>query len=280
VAKVDLALQYAADLPAEELRALFELRTTALRTQMSAWHEQWREAEPHLVGLEALTFAHTALRLEVEIAYLLDKSFWHQVGSGNRLARSGSREAKRPCGHAQIAAGTKDAADRNGSRPATTFQVWPDDNCNESAPWRAKGRRRMNDAQHQPTFSDEKQIRGLFEQMLESWERGAAPYAECFAPDASYIVGTGMLQEGWQEIVDGHEIIFSGWARNSRLEGRIHGLRFLTEDVATITAYGHIVYKDHRSSGNNKRTIYTIIARKRDGRWQFVSYQNPPLLGH
>jgi uncharacterized protein (TIGR02246 family) len=138
----------------------------------------------------------------------------------------------------------------------------------------------MTDAHHQPTFSDEREIRALYAHMLESWERGAAPYAECFAPDASYIVGSGLLQDGWQEIVDGHEIIFSGWARNSRLEGRVHSLRFLTPDVVMITAYGHIVYKDHRSSDKNKRTIYTIIARRRDGRWQFVSYQNTPLLGH
>jgi DNA-binding PadR family transcriptional regulator len=90
VAKVDLALQYAADLPVEGLRTIFESRAAALRSQLSAWHEQWREAEPHLVGLEALTFAHTALRLEAEIAWhvqVLEKLNGSAVKRGSRKAR-------------------------------------------------------------------------------------------------------------------------------------------------------------------------------------------------
>jgi uncharacterized protein (TIGR02246 family) len=79
---------------------------------------------------------------------------------------------------------------------------------------------------------------------------------------------------------EGHEIIFSAWARDSSLEGRIDRIRFLTSDVAILTAYGRIVYNDHRSSDNNKRTIYTLTAQKTDATWTFVAYQNTPLGGH
>ena len=131
-----------------------------------------------------------------------------------------------------------------------------------------------------PNFADETTIRGLYHQMLDCWEQGAEAYAECFAPDATYIIANGKVQRGWQEIVDGHQIIFSAWARNSRLEGRIDSITFLTPDVAQLIAYGHIVYKDHRSSKANKRTVYTITARREPGGWVFVSYQNTPLGGH
>jgi uncharacterized protein (TIGR02246 family) len=99
-----------------------------------------------------------------------------------------------------------------------------------------------------PTFADESAIRGHYQRMLDAREHGAEAYAECFAPDATYIIANGKVQRGWQEIVDGHQIIFSAWARNSRLEGRIDRLTFLTADVAQLVAYGHTVYKDRRSS--------------------------------
>ena len=105
--------------------------------------------------------------------------------------------------------------------------------------------------------------------MLDSWELGASAYAECFTPDATYTIANGKVQHGWQEIVEGHEIIFSAWARNSRLEGRIDTITYLTPDVAQLVCHGHIVYKDHRSSDHNKRTVYTITARRDDGQWSF-----------
>jgi len=127
-----------------------------------------------------------------------------------------------------------------------------------------------------PRYQDEAEIRALYQRMIDSW-LDAPAIAECFAPDADYITGGGKLERGWQEIVDGHEIIFSAWARDSHLEGRIDRLRFLTGDVAVLTAYGHIVYDDNRSSDKNKRTIYTVTAQKISGSWIFVGYQNTPL---
>ena len=58
------------------------------------------------------------------------------------------------------------------------------------------------------SFADERAIRDHYQRMLDSWERGAEAYAECFTPDAVYIIANGKVQRGWQEIVDGHKIIF------------------------------------------------------------------------
>jgi uncharacterized protein (TIGR02246 family) len=98
-----------------------------------------------------------------------------------------------------------------------------------------------------PTYNDESAIRALYQRMLDSWQDSTA-YAECFTPNADYIIANGKLERGWQEIVAGHDIIFSAWARDSHLEGRIDRIRFLTADVAILTAKGHIVYNDQRSS--------------------------------
>lgn len=127
-------------------------------------------------------------------------------------------------------------------------------------------------------FRDQTAIRDLYQRMLDSW-LDAPAFVECFSPDATYIIADGKLQRGWQDIVEGHEIIFSAWARDSHLEGRIDSVRFLTRDVALLIAYGHIVYDDDRSSDANKRTIYSLTAQRINNRWTFVAYQNTPLAG-
>ena len=127
-----------------------------------------------------------------------------------------------------------------------------------------------------PTPTDDTDIRRLYRRMLDSWQDAHA-YAACFTPDADYIIANGKLEHGWDEIITNHELIFGAWARDSHLEGRIHQLRYLTGDVAILTAYGHIEYDDDRSSDQNKRTIYTLTALRTTDGWRFVAYQNTPL---
>lgn len=54
----------------------------------------------------------------------------------------------------------------------------------------------------------------------------------------------------------------------------------MTSDVAVLLGYGHVVYLDHRSSDQNKRTVYTLIAQRLDSRWLFAAYQNTPVGKH
>jgi hypothetical protein len=51
------------------------------------------------------------------------------------------------------------------------------------------------------SFADERAIRDHYQRMLDSWERGAEAYAECFTPDAVYIIANGKAArrdpDGW-----------------------------------------------------------------------------------
>ena len=62
-----LALHNTADLAEDELRAALEDRRTSFAAQLAAWRHQREEAQPHLTGLEPMTFQHTLLRLQTEI---------------------------------------------------------------------------------------------------------------------------------------------------------------------------------------------------------------------
>jgi DNA-binding PadR family transcriptional regulator len=64
---VDLALQNSFELAPDQLRLAFDSRLSALTAAQIAWQNQWEAAAPYLHGLEPLTFAHTARRLDAEI---------------------------------------------------------------------------------------------------------------------------------------------------------------------------------------------------------------------
>lgn len=95
------------------------------------------------------------------------------------------------------------------------------------------------------SYADEAAIRDHYQHMLNCWGDAVA-YAECFTPDADYIIADGVIEHGWKAIIDGHEIIFSAWARKSRLIGQIESIRFITSEVVLLIARGHIEYLDNR----------------------------------
>ncbi|MCD2196340.1 PadR family transcriptional regulator [Actinomycetospora endophytica] len=66
---VDLALQYSAALGVDALVGAFTHRRAALQSQLDAWRLLHAEAAPHLSGTEPLSFQHTLMRLESEIAW-------------------------------------------------------------------------------------------------------------------------------------------------------------------------------------------------------------------
>jgi uncharacterized protein (TIGR02246 family) len=125
-------------------------------------------------------------------------------------------------------------------------------------------------------LNDDTALRDLYQSLLASWGCGDAQgYAAHFAPDAPYIIATGAIEMGTQEIVAGHQAIFDTWARNTRLAGTIQSLRFLTPEIALIIATGAIVSAE--GVEEDEKTIYTLVAQKQAGRWQFVAYQNTPI---
>jgi DNA-binding PadR family transcriptional regulator len=66
---VDLALQYSADLGADTLVDVFTTRRAALAAELDAWRLLRTQAEPHIGGLERLSFDHITTRLTAELAW-------------------------------------------------------------------------------------------------------------------------------------------------------------------------------------------------------------------
>jgi DNA-binding PadR family transcriptional regulator len=68
---VDIALQNAAGLPEDELRAVMEGRRANIAAQLASLRQLHDTAAPYLTGIEELGFRHTLIRVEAELA-------WHE----------------------------------------------------------------------------------------------------------------------------------------------------------------------------------------------------------
>jgi DNA-binding PadR family transcriptional regulator len=66
---VDLGLQNAADMSEDELRSVIEARRTAIAAELANWRNLHESAAPYLSPIEALTFRHSLMRLETELAW-------------------------------------------------------------------------------------------------------------------------------------------------------------------------------------------------------------------
>ena len=66
---VDLALQFTADLAPEDLQAVLAERRRALAAELASWLRLRTVADPYLDAMDRMTFRHTLIRLEAEIAW-------------------------------------------------------------------------------------------------------------------------------------------------------------------------------------------------------------------
>jgi len=66
---VDLALQNAAGMSEDELRAVMHTRRDAIAAELASWRHLHDTAAPYLTPIEALSFRHTLMRIETELAW-------------------------------------------------------------------------------------------------------------------------------------------------------------------------------------------------------------------
>ncbi len=135
--------------------------------------------------------------------------------------------------------------------------------------------------QHQPTqpgTPDEDAVRRLLAQLYDAWAAGdATAYAGLFTIDADYTAFDGTLMTGREAIIAGHEPLFHGIMKDSRLVEKHSAIRFIAPECAVITSRGGIVmsWQRRRTQPSRKRlSALTMIAVHRDGQWSLTAFQN------
>jgi uncharacterized protein (TIGR02246 family) len=126
---------------------------------------------------------------------------------------------------------------------------------------------------------DDAAIRGLIERMRAGWNAGdGAAFASVFTPDADYVIVNGRHIRGRDGIRAGHEWLFSGVYRGSRVEFEVEQVRGLREGVAVAHTRSHLNYTADGETREG-RTRFSLVLLKDDGAWLAAAFQNTTLQG-
>jgi uncharacterized protein (TIGR02246 family) len=123
-------------------------------------------------------------------------------------------------------------------------------------------------------------IESLYRLILKSWnDRDAAAYAACFAEDAAVIGFDGSQMNGRSEIERSLVQIFDHHQTASYVS-KIREVRRLADDVALLRAVVGMVPPGGDDINAAVNAVQSLVAAKRNDRWQGVLFQNTPAAFH
>ena len=125
------------------------------------------------------------------------------------------------------------------------------------------------------SLTDEDEIRGLYTQAMEGWNRGSGEaFAAPFAADCDFIAFDGVRFRGRDELARFHEPLFKTHLKGTRLVGEVTDVRFLANDIAVLHATGGTVLRGRTTPAKERDSIQTLVAVRREDRWQILAFQN------
>ena len=131
-----------------------------------------------------------------------------------------------------------------------------------------------------PRSADGTEVRALYSQLLESWnKRNADDYATLFAEDGNLVGFDGSPLNGLAEIASHVRQIFADHPTATYI-GKIREVRFLTPEVALLRAVAGMVSPGQSDVNPAVNTIQTLIAVQRAGKWRIALFQNTPAQFH
>lgn len=134
---------------------------------------------------------------------------------------------------------------------------------------------KIHGSNNEATHSAANELRGLYVAMMEGWNRGSAEsFAAPFAEEADFVAFDGTRFRRRDELVRSHDPLFRTHLKGTRLVGDVTDVRFLGADVAVVHAFGGTVPRGKREAARERDSLQTLVAVKRDDRWQFVAFQN------
>jgi uncharacterized protein (TIGR02246 family) len=109
-------------------------------------------------------------------------------------------------------------------------------------------------------------------EMVDAWNAGdATAYSRLFTEDATYVVYSGAVSLGREEIRRDHEPVLTRFQKGSRMRLSIKDIHYLSNDVAVVVSEGG-VSKRTAIPLNKVQTL--VFCKQSDGRWLCQAFQN------
>lgn len=128
--------------------------------------------------------------------------------------------------------------------------------------------------------SSEIEVRGLYQRLLDSWNRrNADAFASSFTEDG-YVIGfDGSQMAGQAEIASTLRQIFTDHLTGIYLS-RVREVRLLSPGVALLRAVAGIVPHGQSDINPALNAHQTLVATKHDDQWRVMLFQNTPAQFH
>lgn len=131
-----------------------------------------------------------------------------------------------------------------------------------------------------PAPGDDREVRSLYRDLLAAWNRrNARDFAALVSEDGNVVGFDGSPLNGRPQIEAELGQIF-GHHQTAAYVAKVREVRFLTAHVAVLRAVAGMVPPGQADVNPAVNAIQTLIAAKRDGRWQVAVYQNTPAAFH
>jgi uncharacterized protein (TIGR02246 family) len=128
--------------------------------------------------------------------------------------------------------------------------------------------------------SDEIEVRTLYHQLLDSWnKRNADAFAASFTEDGHVIGFDGSQMAGQAEIASTLRQIFADHLTGTYVN-KVRDVRLLSPDVAILRAVVGLVPHAQSDIEPTLNAHQTLIATKHDDQWRITLFQNTPAQFH
>jgi uncharacterized protein (TIGR02246 family) len=126
----------------------------------------------------------------------------------------------------------------------------------------------------------ESSIRGLYEELLDAWNRrNAKDFAAFFVDDGSVVGFDGTSHKGKSQIEGDIEQIFANH-ETPTFVAKVREVRFFIPNAAILRAVAGLVPAGQTDINPALNTVQTLIASRRDGLWMIEHFQNTPAANH
>ena len=122
--------------------------------------------------------------------------------------------------------------------------------------------------------NDEKALHEMVYHLEAAWNAAdGQSFAEAFAEDADFIHILGGYYTGRAAIEAGHRMIFGTIYKGGTIRYSVEKIRFVRPDVAIVFLRQYLRFSEG-GAASDLEARPTLIAEKRDGKWQIVNLQN------
>lgn len=122
--------------------------------------------------------------------------------------------------------------------------------------------------------NDEQALREIVQQLENAWNKGdSVAWTKLFADDADFVHVMGGHFTGAAAIEQGHRLIFDTVYKGSTNRFQVEKIRFAGPNVAIVFIFATLKV-NHPGMPPQLYARPTLIAQRRDGRWEIVTFQN------